>query len=131
MKSITIGIITFNGAHRVHNLLRSIEKWNDVPSGYRVHTVLVDDGSTGGKRDESLWVATHHQVPLLPHNGNKGISKGWNDCCNYADSNIIVLLNDDILVAPNWLTCMTHFLDNNPHAAAVGWSFYFIVSADI
>lgn len=130
-KTVTVGIITFNGAQRVHNLLSSIEKWNDRPEGYQVDLLLVDDGSHEPHLQSTLWVSKHHQIPVLFHSENKGISKSWNDICQYGNSDIIVLLNDDILVSQDWLTCMVYFLEQNPRAGAAGWNFHFIVEADV
>lgn len=131
MKTILIGIITFNGSHRVHNCLQSIQKWNDIPEGYKVDMLVVDDGSHNPKVDEMIWISQQNNAPVLFHNTNKGISKSWNAICQYGDSDYIVLLNDDILVTKNWLTCMVYFLENNPNIGTMGWSFYFAIDEDI
>lgn len=131
MKTITIGIPTFNGSHRLNNCLESIEKWNDVPEGCKVDILLLDDGSHEPKRSESFWVASHHNVPIIPHKENMGISKSWNDLCQYGNSDYIVLLNDDILVSRNWLTAGLFFLEKNKQVGAVGWDQYFIIPSDV
>jgi GT2 family glycosyltransferase len=130
-KSITIGIPTFNGAHRLNNCVESIKKWNDVPDGCKVDILILDDGSHEPKRSESFWVAAHHNIPIIPHKENMGISKSWNDLCQYGESDYIVLLNDDILVSKDWLTAGLYFLEHNDNVGAVGWDCYYVVDADI
>lgn len=131
MKSVIVGIITFNGAHRVGNLLTSIKKWSDYPEGYKVNIFIVDDGSHELRKNEMMWISQHFQVPVLFHRENEGISKSWNDICRYTSSDFVVLLNDDVLVSQYWLTCMIYFLENNPHCGAAGWNFYYIIDEDI
>jgi GT2 family glycosyltransferase len=132
MKNVLIGIITFNGAHRVYNCLQSIKKWDDIPEGYKVDILVVDDGSHEPKKSEMMWVSQHCQIPVLFHAENQGISSAWNDICRFGNSEFIILLNDDILVSKHWLTCMVYFLEKNHDAVgACGWNFYFTVNEDI
>lgn len=125
-----IGIPTFNGSHRVDNLLKSIFKWNDQPTGYTTDILLVDDASHAEKHEEMLWIAMHYNIPVIPHKENFGITKSWNDMAGFGGADIIVLLNDDILVSQNWLTVMVYFLERNPGCGTVGWDQDFITYGD-
>jgi len=131
MKTVTVGIITFNGAHRVHNLLTSIKKWKDEPDGYKQNILLLDDGSHDSHLQNTIWVAKHHNIPVILHAENRGISKSWNDICRNSNSDIIVLINDDILVSKNWLTLGLYFLEKNSDAGMIGWNFYYIIEEDV
>lgn len=132
MKKILIGIPTFNGAHRMANCLRSIEKWNDIPDGCKVEILVLDDGSTDSvKRSESLWCASHWNIPIIQHAENMGISKSWNDLCQFGNHDFFVLLNDDVLVTHNWLSSALFFIENNEDTACVGWDCYYITEDDI
>lgn len=131
MKHCTVGIITFMGGHRVNYLMESIHKANDNPEGWKVDYLLVDDGSHEPKRSESLWVASHWNIPIIPHRENMGIVKSWNDIAQYGNPDVVVLLNDDILVAPNWLTCLLFFLEKNEHVGAVSWEQNQIIEEDV
>lgn len=141
MKSITIGIPTVNGPDRINNCLESIYKWNDVPSitsshgtlkhDYKVDVMILDDGSVRTNVESMVWLSKFYNIPVLIHKENMGISKSWNDLANQGNSDIIVLLNDDILVSENWLTSMCYFLENNQKVGGVGWNFYFITEMDI
>lgn len=122
MNKWMIGIITYKGAHRVANLLESIKKFGGL--GSRVPIVLVDDGSPDPL--PAHQVVSQYDLSIVCHNENRGISAAWNTATRYLDSRYVCLLNDDILVAPNWLECMDFFLENNPVAGSVSWPFYFI-----
>ena len=140
-KSITIGIPTVNGPNRIDNCLKSIYKWNDIPSianskgtlrhDYKVDVMILDDGSSRANVESMVWLSKFYNIPVLIHKENMGISKSWNDLANRGSSDIIVLLNDDILVSENWLTSMCYFLENNQEAGGVGWNFSFITEMDI
>jgi len=141
LKSITIGIPTVNGPNRINNCLESICKWNDIPSianshstlkhDYKVDIMILDDGSNRAGVESMVWLSKFYNIPVLIHKENMGISKSWNDLANQGSSDIIVLLNDDILVSENWLTSMCYFMENNDNAGGVGWNFYFITEMDI
>ncbi len=129
MKTITIGIITFNGAYRINYLLTSLAKANDIPNGYKIELLLVDDGSPDS--DQMNWIAQHFKVPVIFHAENKGISASWNDICMYGNPDYICLLNDDIMLVDNWLTSGIYMLENNASIGIVGWDFNRIIEDDI
>ena len=112
--------------------MESINKWNDVPEGFNVDILIIDDGSPEPKDDEMMWISKHYNVPVVFHSENMGISKSWNDICRFGNSDYIVLLNDDILASKHWLTCMMFFLEENKDVVgAAGWNFYFAIDEDI
>lgn len=61
------------------------------------------------------------------HPCNQGIPSTWNHLASSlnGDAEIVVLLNNDILVVPNWLQTAVHFLDankDNPHVGSMFWN---------
>ena len=64
--------------------------------------VVADNGST----DDSLAYIREHflQAKLIEHGENLGFSQGMNVAMRHIDSEIIVLLNNDVTVRPDWLT---------------------------
>lgn len=132
MENITIGIPTYNGANRINDCLQSIYKWHDIPDGSNVRIVILDDGSPGLCREQMQDISSKYNISCIFHDKNYGISKSWNDLTNYyPDTEMMILLNDDILTAPFWITTMKYFIENNPQAGGVGWSFFFIIDHDI
>ncbi|KKN62427.1 hypothetical protein LCGC14_0512240 [marine sediment metagenome] len=129
MKIILIGIPTFNGAYRINHLLTSLKKVHDIPVGYKIELLLVDDGSPDS--DQMNWIARHFGVPVIFHAENKGISASWNDICMYGNPDYICLLNDDIMIVDNWLTSGIYMIEHNPIIGIVGWDFNRIIEDDI
>ena len=60
-----------------------------------------------------------------------GVAKSWNKIIKSEDSQYIILINDDIIVAKDWLENMVYFLDNNPNAGSVIYDCLFIDKDDI
>ena len=110
MIEATIGILTYNGAPRVDHCLESIFKFTEPRKG--VSLVVCDDGSTDGGKATRL-VGKKYGVPVISHDRNYGISRGWNSLSRYYDCNFVVLLNDDIIVQRGWLHNLLFFLQNN------------------
>lgn len=118
MLKCAIGISTYNGPYRVSDLLESIRQYTEYSKeNYKI--VVIDDGS----REENLItlreVCQKHNVSLREHRQNLGISATWNHLVRFfgegdiprADYNI--LINDDIICTPYWLTSLMYFLENN------------------
>jgi GT2 family glycosyltransferase len=123
--SVAIGIPTYNGAERLDYLLQSITLWtHEIPQ-----IAILDDGSPplGARRIRD--VCEKWKVKLLEHEENLGIAKSWNDLTNHFDSEVMVLLNDDVLVSKSWLKCLVYFLENNKCGSA-SLPFYFIEPED-
>lgn len=58
---------------------------------------------------------------------NQGIPSTWNHLALSlgGEAEIVILLNNDILVVPNWLEIAVHFLDankDNPHVGSMFWN---------
>lgn len=123
---VCIGVPTYNGARRLDDLLQSISFWTEeVPP-----IVVLDDGTSEDGARRIKWVCERWKVKLLRHEKNLGIAKSWNDLTKHFDSDLVVLLNDDILVAKNWLKCLVYFLENNKCGSA-SLPFYFIEPQDV
>lgn len=128
---VAIGIPTYRGAPRLDYLLQSIYLTEYSPE--YVPIAVVDDGSPPRASRQirkvcEKWQA-HMQLDLLVHEENMGICKSWNDLTQHFNSDIMVLLNDDVLVAKDWINCLVYFLENNK-CGAVSLPFYFIKPED-
>src|SRR3972149_792067 len=120
MSYTSIGIASYKGAKRVNWCIESIKKFS-TNDGENYKIVVYDDG-TPDSGQSFKQVCDKHNVPLIRSEENRGISYGWNKVSHYYDdAEILVVLNDDIIVQPDWLKCMNFFLRNNPEYAASGW----------
>ncbi|MEO8083334.1 MAG: glycosyltransferase family 2 protein [Ardenticatenales bacterium] len=102
-------IPTWNGAHHLAVCLDSLGR----QSFGSFETIVVDNGSTDGTRD--LLAAYPSVRPLwLPR--NIGFAGAVNAGIQAARSDVLVLLNNDTEVEPDWLGALVAALDGAPGA---------------
>lgn len=123
---VSIGVPTYNGAERLDYLLQSIKHFDE---GILFYLVVLDDGTPPDGARRIKGVCSRHGVRLIEHDENMGIAKSWNDLTKYYESDITVLINDDVIVAKDWLKSMAFFLENNV-CGSVSLPFYFIEPQD-
>ena len=98
MPFVTLLVLNWNGRSLLPLCLPPLIAL-DYP---RYEIVLADNGST----DDSLAYVQEHfpQVQVMAHGENLGFSRGMNAAMRQIGSEIIVLLNNDVAVRPDWLT---------------------------
>src|SRR6185295_15837155 len=65
------------------------------------------------------------------HVKNLGVAAGWNTISRFHNgSEFVVILNDDVFVANDWLTHMLYALENNPKVGSFGMNCRFIAKED-
>jgi GT2 family glycosyltransferase len=133
MLKVLIGIPTYNGAHRVDCLLRSISIRTDKDIDYKI--IICDDS---GKKDhqkktENIVNKWKDRIPaeILINDKNMGVGASWNRLVRSCDSEYIVIIDDDIIVEKDWLKNMIYFLENNPNAGMVCYNFLTINEGDM
>lgn len=112
MPRVTVAIPTYNGRPLLEALLPSLagQSFSDFA------TVVVDDCST----DDSLaylkasWPQA--KVVKLPRRG--GVTAAMNACIDNAPTELVLLLNNDIELAPDCLAQLVSALDRHPQAAS-------------
>ena len=125
---ITIGISVYNDHEHLHMLLQSIHWYTHLNEPYQVY--VCDDGSRPEVLVQIREVCRNFGAALMEHTQdgqpkNLGIPAAWNHLTlANPDAEIVVLLNDDILVVPNWLRMAVHFLDANKDNPYVGSCFW-------
>jgi GT2 family glycosyltransferase len=134
-RDIFVGIPTLNGPHRLLRCLKSIfdPTCTDPRDLRRMRVLVADDGST----DENLKVNkdvvtqfSHLGVELLFGHGRTGIAKTWNRLVRHGQSNVVILINDDIEVVPYWLDVLDFSVRSNLHVGMVGLNSYVGVTKD-
>lgn len=130
---VLVGIPTYNGAQRVDWLLQSIfnNTDNKLINDLFCKIVICDDSGSPSHQEKTLEVGKKHGVHVLVNKSNIGLPKTWNKLVSCWDSKNVILINDDIIVAPDWLETMVYFLNNNPHAGSVSHFCHFIALEDI
>jgi len=111
---IDIVIITWNSLPYLRFCIQSIRKYTELP--YRL--IIVDNGSTDGtgkyieKLNEIKKCITNHENLGYPH----AIQQGFNQ----TNSEFVCLMNDDIVVSPNWLSGLVKVMQNHSDLGILG-----------
>jgi len=109
---VSIVIPTWNGRHLLERFLPSVFVAADryrAASGFDVEIVVVDDGGTD---DTAFWLATSYpgRVELLMKRQNEGFSHACNTGFRHAKHPIVLLLNNDVEVEPDFIAPLVgHF----------------------
>jgi GT2 family glycosyltransferase len=116
---VLIGVPTLNGPERLARCLEAIRR--HTPMGALGATLLVsDDCSYEGNLEANKRVCANYGVEMLMAPTRYGVATQWNRLTRHTDAPIIVLMNDDVEVVPDWLEALVFTIRNNPHAGLVG-----------
>ncbi len=110
---ISIIILTYNQLKYTKLCIESIKTWTEVP----YELILVDNGSSDGTVEYLTSIA---DVKLITNQTNLGFSKGVNQGIKAADGDHIMLLNNDTIVANNWLKNQLRCIDSKLKVGIVG-----------
>jgi GT2 family glycosyltransferase len=107
-------VITYNGRHHLEVCFRSLEK-----QSVQAHeTILIDNGSQDGSAD---FVRRNFPwVRVIESDTNLGFAGGNNLAAREASGDVLVFLNDDTEVDPDWLEKLLSPFDSDPRIAIVG-----------
>jgi len=113
----SIIIITHNRLEETKKCVKSIRK--NTPEAHEI--IFVDNGST----DSTIkWlqgqVRENKNYRLIENKENRGIAKGRNQGINLSCGEFIVLLDNDVMVGPGWLSGMSDCLHYAPDAGIIG-----------
>ena len=117
--SVAILILNWNGRSLLETCLPPLLSQTYV--NYKV--VVVDNASDD---DSVRWLRQHTpQVQLIQNDENLGFSRGINAGLPYVSADVIVLLNNDVLVRPNWLEELIRPFRQDPAIGIVGCKLLF------
>jgi len=115
--AVSIIILTWNQLPLTKECLASIE--HHTPEQHEV--IVVDNGSTDGT---ITWlrelVTARKNYSLIENSENLGFSKGCNQGIEAAQGTHILLLNNDTVVTPGWLSGLLACLHSAPDVGIVG-----------
>lgn len=94
--------------------------------------IVVDNNSTDGTVE---WLEAQDDIRAIFNKDNYGFPKGCNQGIGIAEGESILLLNNDVLVTPNWLKNLSLCLYSSADIGAVGavtnnCSYYQTIPAD-
>ncbi len=110
----SIVILTYNKLEYTQKCIDSIRKFTSSGS-YEI--VIVDNNSTDGTVE---WLKAQGDIRTIFNNENMGFPKGCNQGIEISRGNSILLLNNDVIVTPNWLNNLNTCLFSSDNIGAVG-----------
>ncbi len=110
---VTLLILNYNGAKYIKNCLDSVLK-TDYP---KLKVVMIDNASTDGSLE---YVEKHYpQVKFLKNHKNHGFAKAYNKALQDVKSDLVLLLNNDTIVEPDWLRQLMPYIANDKQVSAL------------
>ena len=109
----SIVMLTLDALDYTQGAIESIRLY--TPQPYEL--IVVDNGSADKTRD---YVRTVPGARLVSNAENLGYARGNNQGLALAAGDPVVLLNNDVLVAPGWLERMLDVLERDPSVGIVG-----------
>jgi hypothetical protein len=112
---VSIVILNWNGKELTYNCLKSIKKKTNYPN-YEI--IVIDQCSTDGSIE--MIEKNFLEVKLIKNRENVGFSAGNNQGFRIAKGKYIMMLNNDTLVTPNWLSTLVDVMESDESIACVG-----------
>jgi GT2 family glycosyltransferase len=124
-----VGIPTYNGWRRVLDQLENLRQRTSqgVP-----HTIVVcDDSGKEAHREKVREACVRYGATYIQNERNRGVPASWNALVRSTDHEIAILLNDDVLVAKNWLDYIAFAIKDNPKVGSFSLNCLFIEAKDV
>ena len=113
MKGFSIIIVTWNGLHHLQKFLPSVVATNY--SDFEI--ILADNNSNDGSKE---WVAQHYPlIKIAAFDENHGYTGGNNRAVSFSEKEILLFLNNDVQVDPDWLTGINQMFESDDNIASV------------
>ena len=112
MPSVAVVILNWNGKAFLERFLPSV-----CASEYGNLSIYVADNAS---TDDSLAyvAAAFPQVRIIRNTTNSGFAGGYNEALRHVETDIFVLLNQDVEVEPGWIAPVIAQMQQNPDVAA-------------
>ncbi len=110
---VSIIIVTWNALPLIQKCLPSV-----VASTYsNLEIIIADNAST----DETAeWIESRYpNIRIVRHPENWAFAKGNNEAVPHATGDIVLFLNNDVEVTPDWLEPIVRVFEENPDVAVV------------
>ncbi len=121
MISISIVICTYNNASLLGRTLATIEQ-QEIPEGLRWSALVVDNNSTDGTSGTVQRYVQRELIPGLRYvlEEQLGLAYARRRAVQETDTELIAFVDDDCLLAPNWVEQAVIFCHGHPNLGAVG-----------
>jgi GT2 family glycosyltransferase len=107
---VTVGVANYNGRHLLEVVLASLRAQT-----YRDFRVVVVDDASGD--DSVAWLRQHWpDVQVLVHERNRGVTAALGSCLRAGDSELAMLVNNDVELDRDCVAQLVGALDAHPEA---------------
>ncbi|MGF7047125.1 GT2 family glycosyltransferase [Paenibacillus sp. DS2015] len=113
MTKISIIIPTYNALTRLSNCIESIRS-HTIAEQYEL--IIVDNGSTDGTAEYCI----RERITFVSLPVNMGCPNACNIGISIASGDQLLLLNNDVICTPHWLSNLTQALSSSPDIGIVG-----------
>lgn len=109
---VTISLLTWNGQEYLPWLLKSLSEQSFVDW----ELLVLDNAST----DKSVDIIREYfpKARIIKQKQNIGFAKGHNLLINWSNLDYVLVLNQDVILEPNYIRELVDFLKNNEKAAS-------------
>ncbi|MEX2455911.1 MAG: glycosyltransferase family 2 protein, partial [Balneolaceae bacterium] len=105
-KTFSIIIVTWNGLGHLKTFLPPVSKSNYE----HFEIIIADNASTDGTAE---WIKDKYpECKVVTFDNNYGYCGGNNRAVKYSEGDILIFLNNDVSVDPNWLTHLDETFDD-------------------
>jgi GT2 family glycosyltransferase/2-polyprenyl-3-methyl-5-hydroxy-6-metoxy-1,4-benzoquinol methylase len=111
---VSIVMLTFNRVEVTQQAIASLRAASSQP----YELIIVDNASTDATRDY-LAQLPGDQARVILNQTNRGVAAGWNQGLREATGDCLMVLNNDVLVAGDWLGRMVRTAYQVPRAGLV------------
>lgn len=109
---IAVVILNWNGRALLEEFLPSV-----IQNSRESKIYVADNASTDDSVD--FLTSKFPEVAIIRNEVNGGYAKGYNDAIEQLDEDILILLNSDVEVTPNWLPPIIKEFEQHPETAAI------------
>ncbi len=112
-KLVSIIMLGFNQVEYTRKCIESIRKY----TRQKYELILVDNGSKDGTEE---FFRSIPGAKVIRNEENLGVSRGWNQGMRLAAGEYLLILNNDIIVGPDWLENMVRLAESHASIGLVG-----------
>jgi len=113
LKKLSINLVTYNGEKYLPFLAASLKKQTFQDFDLKI----IDNGSSDKTLDSLARFFPNHKP--ISYQKNLGFAKAHNQLIAWTKEPYLLILNQDIILAPDYLEKAIKFLDGNPEASGV------------
>jgi len=112
MSKITVNLVTWNGEKYILDCLAHL--FNQTFKDFSL--LIIDNGSSDATLD--LIKEKYPHLKIVVHKENQGFAKAHNQAVHWTRSDYVLMLNQDIILEPDYLAKLVLFMDNHLQAGS-------------